>query len=373
MSNTETVKYVFALTGSGKRIHISDAGKEKEEYRCPVCGGKMIAKKGKIKRHHFAHRSLTNCDEWYGNKGDWHISMQDMFPRENQEVVIVKNGEKHIADVCLYRKDGKRLVVEFQNSPMTHDEFVKRTSFYKAGGNDMIWVFNAENEDIRYKGVFQTMDGDAVEIQYSFSWKRPLKALGEIAIVSTPILLCVSTCTYPELFGNSIFKIHAYLDILPIYLERVREGYGIYRYPYQDFKGEIVRSLKDYVMRRLEKKTVVPFIEYDSVVWLKYPTVRDFMEDRQFFHKGQCLSCDTIDFRACIFIEENRSVLMTSTRLDEMKREKPEAYRSRESLLLYLVEKLGSDNVKVLPRDRTKEMIFHIKNHKKTTTTTSSS
>ena len=100
----------------------------------------MIAKKGNVKDHHFAHQGNYVCDEWSAHKGEWHITMQNLFPKETQEIILEAGEEKHIADVCLQKPCGQRLVIEFQDSPMNYKDFLKRTIFWKKHDADMIWA-----------------------------------------------------------------------------------------------------------------------------------------------------------------------------------------------------------------------------------------
>jgi hypothetical protein len=53
--------YQWALDADGQPIHILEAGRS-VTYFCPVCGGKMIAKLGDIKQHHFAHETQQYCE-----------------------------------------------------------------------------------------------------------------------------------------------------------------------------------------------------------------------------------------------------------------------------------------------------------------------
>lgn len=53
-------QYAWALDLQGLPVHISHADRG-EMYTCPVCHGKMIAKRGEIKQHHFAHDQLQFC------------------------------------------------------------------------------------------------------------------------------------------------------------------------------------------------------------------------------------------------------------------------------------------------------------------------
>lgn len=46
----------------GKATHISDVSTDEAcGYRCPSCNARLIAKKGKVKQHHFAHASDADC------------------------------------------------------------------------------------------------------------------------------------------------------------------------------------------------------------------------------------------------------------------------------------------------------------------------
>lgn len=52
----------FALTSDGRLVDVSavDSGLI-EEATCPACEGKLVAKKGMLRSHHFAHYSATTC------------------------------------------------------------------------------------------------------------------------------------------------------------------------------------------------------------------------------------------------------------------------------------------------------------------------
>lgn len=54
------VQIALALDDSGHFIHINEiAGAG--NWRCPACGSHVIAKRGDVKAHHFAHKAETNC------------------------------------------------------------------------------------------------------------------------------------------------------------------------------------------------------------------------------------------------------------------------------------------------------------------------
>ncbi|WDD92819.1 hypothetical protein Bsp3421_002850 [Burkholderia sp. FERM BP-3421] len=75
----------------------------------------MVAKCGRVKVWHWAHKGKKPCDPWYESETQWHRDWKDKFPREWQEVVDhdAQSGEIHIADV----KTPHGLVLEFQHSP----------------------------------------------------------------------------------------------------------------------------------------------------------------------------------------------------------------------------------------------------------------
>lgn len=49
----------YAVTDTGELVSIDQVPRGKIEARCPYCGGELLAKKGNIKIHHFAHAGDT--------------------------------------------------------------------------------------------------------------------------------------------------------------------------------------------------------------------------------------------------------------------------------------------------------------------------
>lgn len=100
---------------------------------CPMCGAEMIARCGKVKIHHWAHKGKLHCDRWWESETLWHRDWKNHFPSEWHEIVhFDDNVEKHIADL----KTPHGLVVEFQHSPISTEEKQSREDFYKT----MIWI-----------------------------------------------------------------------------------------------------------------------------------------------------------------------------------------------------------------------------------------
>ena len=100
---------------------------------CPGCAADLVAKCGKTRVWHWAHRGNRSCDPWWEPETEWHRNWKSHFPIEQQEVrQQAESGEWHIADV----KTRHGMVLEFQHSHLDPEERAAREDFY----TDMIWV-----------------------------------------------------------------------------------------------------------------------------------------------------------------------------------------------------------------------------------------
>src|SRR5258708_35117685 len=45
----------YGVSDSGELVYINQVGRGATKLRCPYCNGMLLAKKGQIKAHHFAH------------------------------------------------------------------------------------------------------------------------------------------------------------------------------------------------------------------------------------------------------------------------------------------------------------------------------
>ena len=134
---------LFAIDKDGNRVYIKNTH-VKQEYFCPECGERLVLKKGQVRTHHFAHPPHSECtDSWHYDMSDWHINWQSKFPLETQEIVKVKDGQKHRADVLI---EDKKVVYEFQHSPLSAEEFEDRNSFYNSLGYKVIWIFDVSEQ-----------------------------------------------------------------------------------------------------------------------------------------------------------------------------------------------------------------------------------
>lgn len=110
---------LYAQTSSG-RVYIDDFDKGvHNDPSCFTCDGRLVAKKGQLKTHHFAHRSKEECEAWNDSgMTEWHKNWQLLVPEECREVRMTRDGKTHIADIQLPTGE----VVEIQHSPITVDE-----------------------------------------------------------------------------------------------------------------------------------------------------------------------------------------------------------------------------------------------------------
>ena len=184
-----------ALDKNGKRVDIEDAVKE-EKYYCPCCGTEMIQKKGTINVWHYAHKSLANCDSWY-EMSEWHKGWQGRFPERFREVVVERDGKKHIADIKM-----GNLILELQHSSISTDTFIERSKFYGDCGH-IVWLFDFRDDFDRMDIVY---DIDKYKnLICKVSWSNPKRFLDYIDCLDDFTLEDVTI--FIELPGNLFIKI----------------------------------------------------------------------------------------------------------------------------------------------------------------------
>ena len=165
---------LFASDYNDNRIHIDDTHSN-QEYYCPYCGAPLTMKKGRLLKHHFAHKPKHRCSDTWARKRDsrggydltpWHNEWQSLFPRENQEVKLVLGDTKHRADVLI-----DRTVIEFQHSIMPATAFDDRNNFYFNLGYKVIWLFDLSSLFSDGQITYEEKDSSL-----TFTWKNPKKA-----------------------------------------------------------------------------------------------------------------------------------------------------------------------------------------------------
>lgn len=119
----------FALIGNNRT-----EAQPKLNGLCCCCSKPVIAKCGTRKIWHWAHKSKTDCDNWWEPETEWHRTWKNNYPSDWQEISFFDNRtkEKHIADVRTVHS----LVIEFQHSNINPQERTSREQFYK----NMVWI-----------------------------------------------------------------------------------------------------------------------------------------------------------------------------------------------------------------------------------------
>ncbi len=105
---------------------------------CPLCKKNVFSKCGEINVWHWAHHKDVSCDSWYEPETEWHKNWKLAFGKYNCEIVISKDGVRHIADILT----NDNVVIELQNSPIPKPIVRRRENFY---GDGMLWVINGKH------------------------------------------------------------------------------------------------------------------------------------------------------------------------------------------------------------------------------------
>jgi competence CoiA-like predicted nuclease len=107
---------------------------------CPCCRTAVTPKCGDVKIHHWAHKSLKECDPWWEPTTQWHVDWQDIAGWDKCEIVL----GNHRADIV----NSKGIVIELQHSPIKIDKVKEREDFYK----NMIWLLDFNpNKSARFE------------------------------------------------------------------------------------------------------------------------------------------------------------------------------------------------------------------------------
>ncbi|MFA7379097.1 MAG: competence protein CoiA family protein [Bacteroidia bacterium] len=171
---------------------------------CMGCSQEVVSKCGSIKVHHWAHKRTEDCDTWSEPETEWHREWKNKFPENYREVTFkdANTNEYHRADI--HTKDG--VTIEFQNSPLSVEEFNQRNRFYKK----LIWVVNG----LKFKNNFSLKQhipnpSDALLNNFEMSEMLYFKKADVLDLgISEPRLLQVYGLNSPELKGLELSDIH---------------------------------------------------------------------------------------------------------------------------------------------------------------------
>ncbi|MGG9960204.1 competence protein CoiA [Ferruginibacter sp. SUN106] len=114
---------------------VKESASPTSKGQCPFCESEMVPKCGDFKSWHWAHKRVVSCDAWYKPETEWHRRWKNVFGIKNCEVILIRAGQKHIADIQTIH--GR--IIELQNSPINLETIESREKFY---GSNMIWIIN---------------------------------------------------------------------------------------------------------------------------------------------------------------------------------------------------------------------------------------
>jgi len=159
---------------------------------CPDCRETVIAKRGEIVEHHFAHLAgdgscTASADPWAEKMTAWHRDWQRWFADAGCAIEVPGQGHDAIHRADAICPDG--LVIEVQHSPIDVREIREREAFW----SPMIWLWDAReipwgrarNQDGvnaerlvwlcergQWEGATDNVDGEARPGR-TFKWRRP--------------------------------------------------------------------------------------------------------------------------------------------------------------------------------------------------------
>ena len=83
-------------------IHISES-ESKKIYLCPCCNSELIAKKGKIKIHHFSHKNLDACGG--ALETSLHIMAKEILSQSNTILLPINFKHNNLFDYQIKTSD----------------------------------------------------------------------------------------------------------------------------------------------------------------------------------------------------------------------------------------------------------------------------
>lgn len=278
----------YCVNKNNERIDVFDAiEKPLEEYYCPICGSELVLRNGGIVVPHFAHKSLKDCDDFTHDMSEWHKEWQDIFPKENQEVVISLDIDEftyhsdsmnyefsdyksyyeeheeferlcltdkkdlkilhiqHRADVCI----GK-YVIEFQHSPISKKEFNKRNWFYTKAGYKLIWIFDFREEyELDKMYVYDGWD-KGYDNGSKWGWDNPKKIFRNYVPQIDKNIIVLFQYETPEqiLSEDDTDEDICYLEKIVWAIED-EDGYSNFKRFFGSFYPSNKTELKEYILK----------------------------------------------------------------------------------------------------------------------------
>ena len=235
--------------------------------QCLCCGADVIAKCGKIRCWHWAHKNNKECP--YSKKEpktQWHLDWQNYFPKEWQEVRCTdeQTGKIHIADI----KTSNGLVVEFQHSAINSEERLSRERYHK----NMIWVVDGTRLQYDFKRFAENIGNLRLLISHNSEIPFSLYTVNWVDEILPPSWL---SATVPLYFD---FRIEKTDDSESDQQKSLRNlMWGFFRMgktifavsmPHNCFvdyiQKEVIRNIEQYAITTLQKVQIIHMLQQKS-------------------------------------------------------------------------------------------------------------
>jgi competence protein CoiA len=110
-------------------------------YFCPACHGEVRLKNGQIKRVHFAHKSLQDCNSWSENESKQHLGLKaELYnwfkSTEKVEIERFLPELNQTPDLLVNEK----IAIEIQCSHLSLKRLRERTENYRTHGYTVLWL-----------------------------------------------------------------------------------------------------------------------------------------------------------------------------------------------------------------------------------------
>lgn len=142
----------YAETTDGERVQAEECGQQirQEDFFCPGCREPVFLKQGQLRMAHFAHYREAGCSTFSEGETEQHllgkqllyswlkglgmtVEMEPWLPRLQQRPdVLVKAGED------------RRIVLEYQCSPIPLEHLRERTEGYRREGYEVVWLLGMD-------------------------------------------------------------------------------------------------------------------------------------------------------------------------------------------------------------------------------------
>lgn len=123
--------------------------KKEEAFYCPGCSQKLILKLGNKRMFHFAHQKNQPCHYESEPETEYHLAGKLQLYEWLEKLYVHPELEAYIKQIqqrpdILFTVNDKKYVVEFQCSPISSEQFSKRTRTYLENGYEPIWILGAK-------------------------------------------------------------------------------------------------------------------------------------------------------------------------------------------------------------------------------------